>query len=384
MTRRWRNILGFVLGLAVIVFLSRAACRPKPLDVTIVPIGFGPVEDVVTNSDAGTIKSRARARIGAERTGRVANIRFDEGAEVRRGDVIVELDASTARAQLAAARRDADAVEAAHEVAHSTEMLARQNWNRIDRLHSESVVSAEQRDEARARLDAAVAELKASEARLMSARAAVRIAEDEIGHLEVRAPFDGVVARHLVELGEPVIPGQPVIDLLSLEHLFASVPIDERDAGSLREGLAARVTLDAYSGIVWPGHVSRVAPMVEELKQQNRTIEVEVTLDSLADRPQVRAGMTADAEIVLGRADHALRVPTAAVLEGQRVFVFEGGRARARRVTLGRRNWEWSEVRSGITNADRLITSLDREGLRDGVAVREAVPAKAARKAAGS
>jgi HlyD family secretion protein len=110
--------------------------------------------------------------------------------------------------------------------------------------------------------------------------------------------------------------------------------------------------------------------MVEELKQQNRTIEVEVVLDSTdAARPPVRAGMTADLEIVLGRTDHALRVPTPAVIEGRRVLMLDHGRARAREFVPGRHNWDWTEVRSGLAAEDWVITSLDRAGLKDGVPV---------------
>ncbi len=370
MSRRTRWIALVVVAGIVVILAGRGLLRPRPIEVEATPVEWGPVEDVVTNSEAGTIESRARARVGAERAGRIAVIRFEEGARARSGDVLVELDASTARTRLAATHRDAQALDAAHEVAHARQRLAQQSWERVDRLARERLVSPEQRDQAREEFEAAGAELKAAEARLAGGNAAVLLAEDEIAHLRVRAPFDGVVARHLVEIGESVVPGQPVVELLSTERLFASAPIDERDAGRIREGLPARVTLDAYPGVVWPAHVSRVAPMVEELKQQNRTLRVEAELDSTAGRPQVRAGMTADIEIVLSRLERVLRVPTPAVTEGRRVLVVAGGRARNREFLPGVRNWEWTEVRGGLARGDRVVTSLDRAGVGDGAAVR--------------
>jgi len=379
MSRNWRRVLVAVAVLALVVIGARALFRPKPIEVEVATVSAGPVEDIVTNSEGGTIESRARARLGAERAGRVASILFEEGARAKRGDVLVQLDASTAQTQRAAARREAQALEATLNVARAAERLARQGWDRTASLHAQKLVTDAQLEEAQARLESATSELEVAAARMEQGHESVKLAEDEIAHLAVRAPFDGVIARHLVEIGEPVVPGQGVIELLAADRVFASAPMDERDAGSLREGLPARVTLDAYPGTVWPARIARVAPMVEELKQQNRTLEVEADLDSMAARPTVRPGMTADIEIILRRSESVLRVPAAAVLEGRRVLVADGGTARAREIETGLRNWEWVEVRSGLREGDRVVVSLDRAGVRDGAAIRVGAPAKPGR-----
>lgn len=148
-----------------------------------------------------------------------------------------------------------------------------------------------------------------------------------------------------------------------------SAPIDERDAGRLHEGLPARVTVDAYPGVQWSGVVTRVAPVVEELKQQSRTLEVEAALPDDPAKPRVRPGMTADVEVVLARRESVTRVPTLAIVEGRRVYVVEKGRAVRREVRTGVRNWEWTEVLSGVRAGERIVTSLDRAGLKSGVRV---------------
>ena len=86
-------------------------------------------------------------------------------------------------------------------------------------------------------------------------------------------------------------------------------------------------------------------------------------------RPEPSPGMTADLEIVLDRRDQVLRVPSFSILEGKRVLVAERGRAVAHEVQIGLRNWDWAEIRSGIKPGARVITSLDRPGLKAGVAV---------------
>jgi HlyD family secretion protein len=372
MSRLWRTVI-VVLAVAVAVVIgARLLFRPRPIEVQVAHVGQGTVEDIVTNSEGGTIESRARAKLGAERAGRVAAILFEEGDRARTGDVVVQLDTSTEQTQLAVARREAQAAEATSRSARADETLARSNWDRVARLYAEKLVTDQQQDEARARLESAESLMRAAAARAQQERESVRLALEEIAHRAVRAPFPGVIARHLVEIGEPVIPGQPVVELIATERLFASAPMDERDAGSLREGLPARVTLDAYPGTVWPARVTRVAPMVEELKEQNRTLGIEAVLDSMASRPTVRPGMTADIEVILRRKDDVLRVPASAVLEGGRVLVAEKGRAHARKIESGLRNWEWVEVRSGLAAGDPVIISVDRPGLKDGARIRVA------------
>jgi HlyD family secretion protein len=376
----WRGWGVIIVVAAAMVALPRIVFRPHPIAVEVGRAETGPVDDLVTNSEAGTVRTRAQARLGVERAGTVVEIPFREGARVRRGQVLLWLDASTARTRLEAARRDSQALDALHLVAHSSAALARQTLERTEQLRLQSVVSQEQMDQARSSFDAATAELRAAEARVRSAESAVRLAADEIQHLSVRAPFDGVVTRRLVEIGESVVPGQVVLELMSPDRLYVSAPIDERDAGRLATGLPARVTIDAFPDATWEARVTRVAPMVEEVEEQNRTVEVEVEVEGpeRPDGPVLKPGMTADVEIVLRRREGVLRVPSAAVIEGRRVLVPVRGVASARAVEIGLKNWQWTEIRSGLAAGDRVVTSLDRAGLKAGVAVRVTTPEAAA------
>lgn len=370
MTRRLR--LGLVIAGIVVAIVAAwlVMFRPRPIAVDAVVATSGPVEDVVANSEGGTVRSHAEARLGVERSGTVAAIERREGTTARRGEVVLRLDASTAERQLESARRGLEALDAAHEAAHAADRLARQELARTEPLLERGAATAEQLDHARSQADAAAAELKAAEARLAGAHAAVRLAENELAHHLVRAPFAGIVSRRLVEVGESVVPGQAVLELVSLDRLYVSAPIDERDAGRVTLGLPARVTLDSYPGVEWPGVITRISPVVETAKEQNRTLEIEIDLKPDPARPQPRPGMTADAEVVLARRDAAVRIPTVAIAEGHRVLVAERGRAANRAIEIGLHNWQWTEVTSGIGHGERVITTLDRPGLKAGVGVR--------------
>ena len=106
-----------------------------------------------------------------------------------------------------------------------------------------------------------------------------------------------------------------------------------------------------------------------DLEKQARTVEVEATLQQTPDAVLL-PGYSADLEIVLAGREDVLRIPTRALLEGSNVYVLDAASGTLKRVavTTGLRNWEFVEVRSGLQGGEQVVTSIDREGLGDGVA----------------
>jgi HlyD family secretion protein len=370
MKRPARLVLFAVAILVGGILIRGTLFRQRAIEVDAASAAFGPVEDVVVNSEAGTVKARERGRLGVEAIGRVAEIPYREGARVKAGELLLRLESTTEKTRLLAARRNADVQRATLVGARSAVDLARKTLDRTASLQARGLASQAQLDEVREQAQRAEAEAGAAEARLRSAESAIRLAADDLTHVEIRAPYDGTIAHRLVEVGEGVSPGQPLIELVSLSDLYASAPIDERDAGRLEVGMPVRITVDTYPGVVWPSRLSRISPVVEEVKEQNRTQEIESDLPADPTKPRPKPGMTADVEVVLERREKVLRVPTFAVIDGQRVFAVEKGRAVSRAVKVGIRSWEWSEILSGLREGERVITSLDRPGLKEGVPVR--------------
>jgi HlyD family secretion protein len=364
---RWGLIVAGVV--AAFMLLRATLFRPRPIEVEVATAARGLVEDAVSNSQAGTVRSRLRSRLGAERVGRVAAIPRREGSSVRRGEALLLLDDTAARAQLEVSRRDLEAAHAVSERARASATLARQQHQRDVQLAQSKLLSDLEMDQSKSRLESADAELKGAEAQERRALAAVRLAENELEHLRVLAPFDGVVSQRMVEVGESVIPGQPVLEVVSLDRLYVSAPLDEIDIGRVSEGLPARVTLDPYRGRVWQGVVTRVSPVVNDLREQNRTLEVEVEMRPDSTAPQPRPGTSADVEIILTQRDGVLRVPTNAVIEGKRVLVIEKGQAVSRDVQTGLRNWDWTEITGGLAEGGAVITSLEKQGVKPGARV---------------
>ena len=365
---QWAAVLGAV---AVVVLLVRATVfRSKPVTVEIASAERGTVAETVTNSRAGTVQARLRAQIGSERPGRVVEIPKREGSAVRKDDIVLRLDSDTAERQRELAERDVEAGRARLESARAAAELARLERERTERLAaSGEFVSQGQLDQLRTRDDAAQAELRAAQAIVERARAALRLAGEEVGEMNVRAPFDGIVAQIFTEVGESIVPGRPLAEVLDPDSLYVSAPIDEVDIDRVRTDLPVRVTIDAFPGVSFEGTLTRVAPFVSDVLGQSRTMEIEVDFHTGGDeRP--RPGASADVEIILETRDDVLRVPTFAVMDGKRVLVVDDGKAVSRDVSIGLQNWEFTEVVSGLEAGERVVTSLDRPGVKSGARIR--------------
>jgi HlyD family secretion protein len=117
---------------------------------------------------------------------------------------------------------------------------------------------------------------------------------------------------------------------------------------------------------------------VTAVEKQARTVDIEATFDDPSKIGRLLVGNSADVEVVLATRDNVLRVPTAALLEGNRALVAVADRLEERRLKTGLANWEHTEVVEGLAAGDRVVTSLERAGVKAGVAV-VAEPAKAAK-----
>ncbi len=382
--RRWTiRILVVVLLVAAGLALRATVFRPKPIEVQAQPLGRGQVEATVTNTRAGTVKARRRAQLAPEVGGRILSITHREGERVKAGEILMRLDASLNEAQVTLSRRELQAVEAQREQSCVAADRARREHARLAKLAKEGIVSADALDQAQTAQDTSEAACRAARAAVEQARAGVDLSSRRVAQSVVRAPFDGVVGDVSVEVGEwtsptaPGLPIPPVMDILDPDSLYISAPMDEVDSSRIHEGQPVRVTVDAYAGRSFPGHVQRVAPFVLDVEEQNRTVEIEVSLD---DPNQVRLlpGTSADVEVVLEVRPDVLRVPTPALLEGGRVLVVkEDGKARKleeRTVRTGLRNWDWTEVLEGLAPGDLVVTALDKPEIKAGAEVTVSTP----------
>lgn len=373
--KRWLVRIGILLGIvAAIVALRATVFAPDPIPVTVVEAARGRVEETITNTRAGTVKARRRAQLSPQVGGQVVAIPFREGAKVKAGDVLLRLDTDVPEAQVAVTRRELQAAQAQREQACANVQRDVRERDRLQRLNREGIVSADALDQSTTAAEASAAACRAAQALIEQARSTLALAQSQTGQFVLRAPFDGVIADVAIELGEyttpspPAVPVPPILDIIDPTSLYVSAPMDEVDSARIRPGQPARVTIDSYPGRSFAGRVTRVAPYVVDRQEQNRTVEIEVEIE--APDIELLPGTSADAEVILSGRDGAVRVPTFTLLEGDEVLVVQAdGTLAERQLTLGLRNWDWTEVRAGLEPGDRVVSSLDRPEVKAGAAV---------------
>jgi HlyD family secretion protein len=351
---------------------------PDPIEVRVQPVAKGMVEATVTNSRAGTVKARRRAQLSPEIGGQVVEIPFREGAQVTKGAVVLRLDDRAQQAQLLLVERDLDAARAESERACLAADQALREYERAKRLADENILSVDLLDKAESARATSNAACKSAEAQEARFRAAVNLARVDLGKATLVAPFDGIVAELSVEIGEwttpspPGLPIPPVLDILDPSSIFISAPMDEVDSASIRTGLPVRTTVDSHRGQEFASVVTRVAPYVLDLQEQNRTVEVEVELEDDEFAATLLPGTSADIEVILEEHADVLRIPTGALMEGNKVLVLAGGFLEEREIETGLRNWNFTEVRTGLAEGDKIVISLDRQEITDGAEAVEA------------
>jgi len=371
----------YIVGGVVLVALAIGvlASRPTPIEVEIATVSRGPVAETVTNTRAGTIKACQRARLAPPSGGQISRLPVKKGDRVEPGQVLLELWNEDVRAELSLAQRDAVAAHARAEEACVAAKVAQRESDRLAKLVAQSLVSIDAAERARGDADSRAAACRATTQNIKVAEARIEQAKASMERTLLRAPFAGIVAEINGEIGEfvtpsPVgIPTPPAVDVVDTRCIYVTAPIDEVDAPRIREGMPARVSLDAFRDRTFAAHVRRVAPYVLDVEKQARTVEIEAELEDIQS-VTLLPGYSADVEVILQERDNVLRVPTRALIDGRRVYVFDAAteRVHARDVQIGLRNWEYVEVTSGVQEGDKVVTTIDREGVVDGARARQA------------
>jgi HlyD family secretion protein len=355
-------ILALLLVVAAVT-VRMTVFAPEPVVVQVAPVERGAVEDTVTNTRAGTVKVRRRAKLSPQLGGVVVELPHREGDAVAAGELLLRLDDRAQRADLELAARDVRATEAQSDEACLAAELAEKDLARILALHGSGIASDQSLDSLSTERDRSRAACAAARAAVERASARVAMSRVQLEFTELRAPFAGTVAELTTEVGEwitpspPGVPIPPIIDLLDAASAYVSAPIDEVDAERVTPGQEARVTVDSRPAETFNASVVRVASYVLDDLEQNRTVEIEVEF-SEPDRVRgILAGTSADVEVVLDRRDGVLRIPAAAVAEGGSVLVLDGGVLEERTVEVGLRNWQVVQVVAGLAEGEQVVTS---------------------------
>jgi len=338
--------LGFVKFKQIQTAIGQAAAfQPPPEAVTT--IVARQESWPATLSAIGTMAAVQGVNVSADLPGTVERIGFDSGQSVREGEVLALLDTRQEQAQLAAAEAQRD--------------LARLNYQRMEGLLNERVVS-------RAEFDRATADQRQSDARVGEIRAAIE-------RKTIRAPFSGVLGIRHVNLGQYLSGGDPLVALQSLNPIYVNFGVPQQSAPEMRIGRSVRITGENLAGTDFTGRITAIDSIVNET---TRNIQVQATLANPGGK--LRPGMFVQTEVVLGAARDIVSLPASAISYapyGDSVFVVtdlkndKGQTYRGVRqqfVKVGSARGDQIAIVSGVKPGDEVVTSGVFK-LRNGAAV---------------
>ncbi len=340
-----RNImiaLGIVLGIFVVLAGVKAwqirtliaagqAMVPPPETVATAAVREEKWPDTLTA--VGSINAKQGVTISPEIAGTVSEIAFESGAVVDKGDLLVRLNTSLEEAQLRAIEAQVD--------------LARVNADRVRQLRTNNTVSQSE-------LDTAEATLKQQQANADAIRATIE-------KKTIRAPFAGQLGIRLVNLGELLDVGKPIVSLQALSPVYCDFSMPQQDLARLKTGLPVRVTSDSYPGQVFEGMLTAMNP---DLDQTTRSVQLQATFENAEKRLQ--PGMFVRAEVVFPEEQAVLAIPSTSILSepfGDSVYVVETNAknqtltVRQQFIHTGRIHGDFTSVTSGLKAGDRVVSA---------------------------
>lgn len=341
------GVLGGVKGLQIKRMIAQGeqfVPPPETVTTTVVQSATWPSELVAV----GSLEAVQGVVVTAELPGKVVKIAFEPGRAVKAGDLLVQQDITLETAQL----RSAEA----------TMELARLNLERAKELLPENVIT-------RSSFDNADAEYKQAAAQADTFRAT-------IAKKTIRAPFAGRLGLRLVNLGQTLDGGDPIVSLQSMDPIFANFQLPQQELAKIRRGLPVKLTADALPGQTIEGTITAVNPQVDSA---TRNVRVQATVAN--SREQLRPGMFVNAAVLLPEVQAVLTIPATAVLYApysDSVFIVEakpdpsgersGNVLRQQFVRLGKKRGDFIVVNSGLEEGETVV-STGAFKLRNGQAV---------------
>ena len=338
-------IVGLALVIGAIVYAklgqfsamgdAAASMVMPPETVTAVAVNPAQWEQVI--SATATVSAVQGVTVSAEVSGRVSRIAFESGAMVAAGEVLLQLDTASEDAQLASAA--------------SAAALAQADLVRVRKLGKRDLASEDAVDRAEAQVKDTVAQVGMTRAL--------------IAKKTVRAPFAGRLGLRLVNLGQILREGDPIVALQTLDPVHVDFSIPQRQLAQLRHGMQVRVTADAAPGQTFSGEIIAVSP---EVDPATRNVRVRALVGNPGET--LRTGMFANLDVVLPDRRSVLPVPVTAVLYapfGDSVFVVEEQRneqsgatervLRQQFVRLGQARGDFVDITDGLKAGETVVTS---------------------------
>ncbi|MGA2510490.1 MAG: efflux RND transporter periplasmic adaptor subunit [Candidatus Acidiferrales bacterium] len=390
--KRWFLFGGLGAAVLIVVVITAAALRPNR---TIEPDKLASVEkgDIARSVVAtGKIEPLTKVEVKSKASGIVEKIYVDAGAKVKEGQLLAELDKEQLQAAVAEARANLEAAQAAQEAAEATYQknlvdaqgpdvpFLKKDMDRAHESYAQGLIALNVMQDAEKNYELALnkqvsaarnadmskAQVAQAKAQIEQAKAALDDAEENLHYATITSPMDGVVLSKDVEVGDAVssilVLGSQATLVMTLgdtSEVYVLGKVDEADIGKVYLGQSAHIVVESFKDKLFQGKVTKIAPLGVE-KDNVTTFEVRVSIQNATG--ELRANMSANAEIILEEKKNVLLVPEGAVIFDKDKHASvevpdpkaENGRAKVA-VDLGISNGVKAEVDSGLKEGQKVI-----------------------------
>jgi membrane fusion protein (multidrug efflux system) len=332
-------VVGVVAGIKFLqirtLIAKGGSFTPPPETVTSAEVQLQTWETTVRA--VGSLEAVQGVMVAAEMSGKVTEIAFAPGVMVRAGDLLVQLDINTEKAQLRAAE--------------ATASLAKIHLNRIAEVLADKSVSQSEYDTAEAAYKEAVAQVDTIKA--------------TIDKKTIRAPFAGRLGIRLVNIGQVVSEGDPIVTLQNINPIFVNFQLPQQELPNIQNGFTVRLTSDNLAGQTITGTITTISP---ELNSVTRSFQLQATVEN--SRELLHPGMFVEVAVVLPAKKDVLVIPATSILYApysDSVFVIEervdknaekpGKFLRQQFVRLGEKRGDFVAVTSGLKEGESVVST---------------------------
>ncbi len=315
----------------------------------------------------GTVRAEDSAQLASQMMGTITHVNVHEGDHIRRGEVLISIDAAQPRAAYQNATASVHSSDQAIAAADADYSLAEATMQRYQMLYDKKSVSPQEFDEVKTKLAAAKARRDAAHAGRAQAEASLAEANTVVGFSSIRAPFNGVVTAKLADVGAMAAPGVPLLTVEDPSHFRLEVQVDESQMRAVHLGAAIPVVIDALGVPAISGKIIQIAPAADP-SSRSFTVKIE-----LPPNPQIRSGLFGRAQFPRGQRQSILVPQAALVHRGQldAVYVVDKDQiASLRYITLGKPSAKDVEILSGLDSGERVVADAggrELSGKRIGV-----------------
>ncbi len=354
-------VVGVIILIAVVSWLWPDSKKKEEVSFVTEKVAPANIQNSITAT--GSIEPVTEVTVGTQVSGIISKIYVDYNSEVKKGQVIAELDKTNLISTLNTAKANLNNAE-------STLSYQTANYKRYKELYDKGLVSADEYENA-------LLTYKQAKEQVISAKESVQTAQTNLGYATITAPIDGVILGKAVEEGQTVAASYNTPELFTvakdLKDMQVVADVDEADIGNVTEGARVTFTVDAFPNDTFSGTVTQVR---QEATETDNVVTYEVVISARNDDLKLKPGLTANVTIyttemqgVLSVSNKALRFTPVKETVGNKkivdcngtskVWTLEGDKLVAHAVKIGMTDGTHTQIISGVKEGQTIITELE-------------------------